>query len=200
MTHQNLSLLQTPGIPTHGPQSVIDLAWGNTNSHEGRSFAHYHKDRDLERKTPIYVSYVKVFADDASGNTSKQWNKFENQYLSHRNLPREMVSMQTHVHFVSASQKLFITNEDPPTLCATCSTAKIRAAISRRQRTRREEAPLLRIPFEILHIARNPRQIGIVSVVVENRYISLNSIAISPTSGMISALIMYDILIMENQF
>ena len=72
---------------------------------EGRTCAHYHKDRDV-RKMPIFVSCVKVFADDTSGNVSKQWNKHENQYLSHENLPRYMASMQSHVHFLSTSPAL----------------------------------------------------------------------------------------------
>lgn len=35
--------------------------------HEDQAHAQYHKDRDLETSLPIYVSYVEVFGDDASG-------------------------------------------------------------------------------------------------------------------------------------
>lgn len=63
----------------------------------------YHQDRTLDTDIPLYVSYVEIFGDDVSGNRSKQWNKHENQYLSHRNLPRDMVSMQAHVHYLSSS-------------------------------------------------------------------------------------------------
>lgn len=63
----------------------------------------YHQDRILGIDTPLYVSYIEIFGDDFSGNRSKQWNKHENQYLSHRNLPRTMESLQAHVHFLSSS-------------------------------------------------------------------------------------------------
>ena len=91
--------------------NLVDLL--NTKPHniqrwlrEGRPAARYHEDRDLADDMPIYISYVETFTDDASGNVSKQWNRFENQYLSHRNLPREMIQMQNHVHFLSASSSV----------------------------------------------------------------------------------------------
>ena len=78
---------------------------------ERRACALYHKDRDVRKNMPIFVSCVKVFADDTSGNVSKQWNKHLNQYLSHDNLPRYMASMQSHVHFLSTSPALRINQQ-----------------------------------------------------------------------------------------
>ena len=78
---------------------------------EGRTCAHCHKDRDVRKNMPIFVSCVKVFADDTFGNVSKQWNKHENQYLSHDNLQRYMASMQSHVHFLSMSPALRINQQ-----------------------------------------------------------------------------------------
>lgn len=79
-------------------------------SRELDHFSITHPDRQ-EGSEPIYVSFVELFCDDVSGNRSKSWNKHLNHYMSHRNLPRSLVSRQFHVHLVSTSQTVTMTEQ-----------------------------------------------------------------------------------------
>lgn len=67
-----------------------------------------HPEWPIERQMPLYVCYIELFGDDVSGAVSKQWNKHYCVYMTLRNLPREMLSHNYFVHFISASKEFTI--------------------------------------------------------------------------------------------
>jgi hypothetical protein len=49
------------------------------------------KLRDLAGGDDLYVVMVPIWADDVSGNKSKQYNKHINMYLANSNLPGRLL-------------------------------------------------------------------------------------------------------------
>ncbi|KAL1699940.1 hypothetical protein EV121DRAFT_283734 [Schizophyllum commune] len=59
--------------------------------------------RSLAPGRDIYVVMAPIWADDVSGNRSKQYNKHMNMYMANSNLPGRLLQQEYFVRFVSTS-------------------------------------------------------------------------------------------------
>lgn len=59
--------------------------------------------RKLSGDEDLYVVMCPLWADDVSGNKSKQYNKHMNMYMANSNIPGRLLQQEYFVRFVSTS-------------------------------------------------------------------------------------------------
>lgn len=59
--------------------------------------------RALAHGAELYSVFLNIWADDVSGNVSKQYNKHNNLYVANMNIPSQLLSQEFFVHFFSTS-------------------------------------------------------------------------------------------------
>ncbi|KAH8809502.1 hypothetical protein DL96DRAFT_1440046, partial [Flagelloscypha sp. PMI_526] len=97
-----LDLKEENGIPS---------SWSDETQSKGLLALMPNKWRVKANGNPIYFSQVDFFGDDVSGNKTKAWNKHNNVYFKHRNLPRKLLHQEFHTHLASTSQYASISEQ-----------------------------------------------------------------------------------------
>ncbi|KAJ7294000.1 hypothetical protein C8J57DRAFT_1704630 [Mycena rebaudengoi] len=101
LTHNYLDLQHENSVPH----------WSDETIQKGYHLRMPNPKRALAAGDPLYTSFIDYFGDDVSGNRSKSWNKHWNAYMTHRNLPRQLLQQEFHVHFISTSPHASITEQ-----------------------------------------------------------------------------------------
>jgi hypothetical protein len=63
-----------------------------------------HLTRVIAQGRPVFVLHIMPWADDVSGNRSKQYNAHMNMYLANLNIPHKQLAQEYFVRFCSTSQ------------------------------------------------------------------------------------------------
>ncbi|KAJ7850524.1 hypothetical protein B0H14DRAFT_3664811 [Mycena olivaceomarginata] len=63
-----------------------------------------HPVREIAQGRPVFVLRIMPWADDVSGNRSKQYNAHMNMYIANINLPHQLLSQEYFVRFCATSQ------------------------------------------------------------------------------------------------
>jgi hypothetical protein len=63
-----------------------------------------HPIRTIAQGRPVFVLRIMPWADDISGNRSKQYNAHMNMYFANLNLPHKLLAQEYFVRFCATSQ------------------------------------------------------------------------------------------------
>ncbi|KAJ7687158.1 hypothetical protein B0H17DRAFT_1160505 [Mycena rosella] len=69
--------------------------------------------RAIAAGRPLYSSFVNYFGDNVSGNRTKSWNKHWNAYMTHANLPRQLLQQDVSEQFCEFKTALEVTHTEP---------------------------------------------------------------------------------------